>query len=329
MYAPSYVLLRIITALEQVFPNESVDQWIKDAKVITLADDTLVLYSPYLSSHNQILTKCIPYMTDVVNHLLECNVQLVIWGDQDLQENLCLENHSTNDSNSIDTFEEYVIGDSNIHAVNLAHTVVNCQKPPLIIYGPSGVGKTHLLKAIKQSINKSHPSKVVRYLTADRFTAELIWSLNQGTYESFIQQYHSIDALLIDDIHFLSGREATQKELAKHIEYLYQNRKQVVMASSCPPSKIPNLNDCLRIHLDSFDIAGIALPEFTILYEIAARVSEKYRLPLDQSKLRYIAESCPSNVRRLTGILKKLRAIYELDTKELNIENIDSVIRSY
>ena len=221
------------------------------------------------------------------------------------------------------TFSNFVVGSTNrfAHAASLA--VANNSSiiyNPLVIYGPSGVGKTHLMLAIKNQIKKNFPYKKIVYTRGEDFTNELIKALQDGklglgTIEDFRNKYRGVDVLLIDDIHFIAGKESTQEEFFNTFNTLYQNNKQIVVTLDRPPREIKTLDDRIRSRFESGLFADISLPDFETRVGIIQKKSEQLHIEIDESLIFYIAEHIKSNTRQLEGVVKKIEAFISIQNK--------------
>lgn len=221
-------------------------------------------------------------------------------------------------------FETFVVGGSN----KLAHAAAMAvgQKPgksynPLFIYGGSGLGKTHLLQAIGNELIEHYPNKSVLYISCEEFTNEFINSISQGKIDNFKKTYRFIDALLIDDIQFLAGKESTKEEFFHTFNSLYEKNKQIVISSDRPPKEIPNLESRLKSRFEWGMIADIQPPDFEMRKAIlqAKAIERSYDLP--DEVINYIAENIASNIRELEGALNRLVADLEVNHKEPTLGN--------
>lgn len=212
-------------------------------------------------------------------------------------------------------FENFVVGKTN----ELAHAacVAVAAKPgesynPLFIYGGSGLGKTHLLHAIGNEIQKRFPTKRVLYVTCERFTNEFVYAISRGGIEQFKSQYRSVDVLLIDDIQFLAGKEGTQEEFFHTFNTLHQANKQIVVSSDRQPKAIPSLERRLVSRFEWGMVVDIGSPDLeTRLAILRAKAREKhYNLSLEIANL--IATTVQNNVRELEGALNHVIAAHEL-----------------
>lgn len=221
------------------------------------------------------------------------------------------------------TFDNFVVGPSNefAHAASMAvadnpNRVYN----PLVIYGPSGVGKTHLLLAIKNYIKRNAPHKKVEYTRCEDFTNQLIKSLHEGklgmgTIDDFRNKYRNVDVLLIDDIHFIAGKEQTQEEFFNTFNTLYQNDRQIVVTLDRPLKDVKTLDDRIRSRLSAGLFADIMPPDFETRVGIIRKKADQCMISLDENIIYYIADNIKSNTRQLEGVVKKLQAYIAIQKK--------------
>lgn len=212
------------------------------------------------------------------------------------------------------TFENFVVAENNELAraacfavsQNLGHTY-----NPLFIYGGVGLGKTHLLQALGNEVRQNHPEKIIKYVTSERFTSELIDSLNNRTIDKFKEYYQQIDLLIIDDIQFLSGREKTQQEFFHIFNALYQINKQIIISSDRPPKAIATLEDRLKSRFEGGMIADISQPNLETRTAILKRKMDERSIAIEDETLHFIAEHITQNVRELEGALNRIIAYSE------------------
>ena len=205
------------------------------------------------------------------------------------------------------TFDTFIVGSSNkfAHAASLAvATNPGRAYNPLFIYGNSGLGKTHLLHAIRNEIQKNDPKKKIIYVKGEDFTNELIEAIRLNAASDFRQKYRKADVLLVDDIQFIGGKESTQEEFFHTFNTLYEAKSQ-----------IKTLEDRLRSRFESGLIADIQPPDFETRIAIIRRKAELLEIDLPNDVTEYIATRLKSNIRQLEGVVKKLMARYNL-TKE-------------
>jgi len=222
------------------------------------------------------------------------------------------------------TFDNFVVGNSNrfAHAACLAVA----QSPaksynPLFVYGGVGLGKTHLMQAIGTHIMQhSGKTKIkVLYISSEKFTNELINSIRDDRTVAFRDKYRSVDVLLIDDIHFLAGKERTQEEFFHTFNTLYDSNKQIVITSDRPPKDIPTLENRLISRFEWGLMTDIQPPDYETRIAILRKKAQMENLNIPTEVTDFIAEKIPSNIRQLEGALTKLIAYSALTKKDLSI----------
>lgn len=227
------------------------------------------------------------------------------------------------------TFDTYIVGPSNkfAHAASMAVA----SKPaslynPLFIYGNSGLGKTHLLYAIKNEISKNDPKMNIVYIKGDEFTNELIEAIRRGTTGEFHQRYRRADVLLVDDIQFIAGKDSTQEEFFHTFNTLYEAKKQIVLTSDRPPKDIATLEERLLTRFEWGLTADIQPPDFETRIAIIKRKAELLKIDLPDNVVEYIANRLKNNIRQLEGAVKKMKAYYLLNGESLNINTAQAAI---
>lgn len=231
------------------------------------------------------------------------------------------------------TFENFIVGSRNEFAYTACKSVAtsnfNAPKPynPLFIYGPSGLGKTHLLMAIKNVVEKRNPGLNIVYTNTENFTNDVIVHLAQKNMEELRKSYRNADFLLIDDIQFLSGKDSTQEEFFHTFNDLYQHNKQIVITSDRPPKDIQTLTDRLKTRFESGLLADISPPDVETRIAIIKRKAELMGLDIPDEIVSYIASKLKSNIRQLEGAVKKLNANRMLTHEPVTLPHAQSVIR--
>jgi chromosomal replication initiator protein len=217
--------------------------------------------------------------------------------------------------NSKYTFESFVVGSCNqfAHAASLAVA----ESPgktynPLYLYGGVGLGKTHLMHACGHAIRRRNPHLRVSYLSSERFMNELINSIRYDKTQVFREKYRSVDVLLIDDIQFMAGKERTQEEFFHTFNTLYEQQKQIVISSDCPPREIPTLEERLHSRFEWGLIADLEPPDLETKVAILKRKAEAMGFIIPDEVALFIASRVKNNVRELEGSLIRLVAISSL-----------------
>ena len=233
------------------------------------------------------------------------------------------------------TFSNFVVGSTNRFAYAASYSVATNPANtynPLVIYGPSGVGKTHLMLAIKNEIKKNFPYKKIEYIRGEDFTNQLIKALQEGklglgTIDDFRNKFRNVDVLLIDDIHFIAGKEQTQEEFFNTFNTLFQNNKQIVVTLDRPIKEIKTLDDRIRSRFESGLPADITAPDFETRVGIINKKCEQMGIEIDESLVYYIAEHIKVNTRQLEGTVKKLHAYISIQNKTPTMGVVQGLIK--
>ncbi|MCI8610552.1 MAG: chromosomal replication initiator protein DnaA [Clostridiales bacterium] len=232
------------------------------------------------------------------------------------------------------TFENFIVGSSNqfAHACSVAvsndpggHHNYN----PLFIYGPSGLGKTHLMYAIANRVQKMRPHMSIICTKSEDFMNELIESISKKTTGRFRDKYRKADMLLIDDIQFVSGKTSTQEEFFHTFNALYENRKQIVVTSDRPPREMFTLEERIKTRFVQGMIADVQPPEYELRLAILRKKAEKNNLNVPNNVLAFLAERLDSNIRQIEGALKKIGAVSFLSGRPITLEMVKSSIPEY
>ena len=221
------------------------------------------------------------------------------------------------------TFENFIKGPSNQFAFAAAQAVAanpSGAYNPLFIYGPSGLGKTHLLNAIKIEIQKNHPDFNIVYVDCEKFTNETITAIKTATMEQFRQRYRKADVLLIDDIQFLAGKESTQEEFFHTFNTLQTQGKQIILTSDKPPKEMETLEERIRSRFEWGLMADIGTPDYETRMAILRKKAETDSFDIDDDILNYIASNISSNIRELEGALNKLLAFHNLEHTHITMD---------
>lgn len=220
-------------------------------------------------------------------------------------------------------FENFVVGSCNQFAHAAATAVAkNPAKSynPLYIYGGAGLGKTHLMNAIGHFTLKNYRRLKILYITTEKFMNDLINHLQYGKILDFRQKYRSVDVLLMDDIHFLSGKERTKEEFFHTFNHLYDSQKQIVISSDCPPKEIPNLEERFKSRFEWGLIADLKPPDIETRIAILKKKAEFDNVALPESVALFIADKVHSNIRELEGYLHRVIAYASLKGEKIELD---------
>ena len=224
------------------------------------------------------------------------------------------------------TFDTFVVGNNNKFAHAAALAVAESPGKmynPLFIYGGAGLGKTHLMHSIAHFILSQQPDMKVIYVTSESFTNELIEAIRNGNntaITSFREKYRNVDVLLIDDIQFIIGKEATQEEFFHTFNELHGNKKQIIISSDKPPKEIETLEARLRSRFEWGILADISSPDYETRMAILHKKEEMDGYDIDNAVIEYIATNIKSNIRELEGALNKLVALSNLENREITVD---------
>lgn len=331
MYSNAYIWAKIVGLLEQRLTSTFVSSWFDDAELIDLTEDKLVIFSPSDYRRDIIQRRLSKHITDAMKELFDMDRELEVLGSEDVEKYQEKKRKPAfYEYNPQFTFDKFVVGSSNTFAHAAALSVANHpaeEKNPLFIYGPSGLGKTHLLYAIAIAVHESHPDFNIVYIKGDQFTNELISALQEGKNMEFRDKYRNADLFLVDDIQFIAGKEATQEEFFNTFNTLYEDHKQIVLTSDLPPSEMVRLEDRLRTRFEWGLIADIQPPDYETRAAITKNKARSLGLELGDEVCSYIAENITNNIRQLEGTVKKIKAYHDLQGMQLDLPNISRAIK--
>ena len=329
MYSSAYVWAKILSYLEDRLDPITISASFDDAEVVELNEECLILYSPSDFRRENIRKRYAEPILDALKEIFNSEAKLVVLGDQELEEYRSKGKKASMDFNPQFSFDSFVVGPSNRFAHGAAIAVTNTPGQvynPLFIYGPPGVGKTHLLYAIANGIRKKNPTANIVYIKGDEFTNELIAAIQTGKNIEFRSKYREADLFLIDDIQFIAGKPSTQEEFFHTFNKLYEEHKQIVMTSDRLPSDMATLEDRLRTRFEWGLVADIQPPDYETRMAIIKNKAESLALELSNEVCNYIANNVTNNVRQIEGTVKKLRAYVDLNGMELTLENVTRAI---
>ena len=312
----------------------SFDLWIKTLEPIDFKNGTMYLSTTsetakrqVLKLHNDQILNALKQSSDEVLNLKILNqeesenlntVQTTVVVD----EKVVVDEVPLCNFNTKYTFDSFVVGKSNQFVYGAATGVANhpfTKINPLFIYGGPGLGKTHLLHAIGNHLRKNQPELKVLYVTCNNFTTDYVESLKSGNASansSFRQKYRNVDVLMVDDIQFISNKTGTQEEFFHTFNDLYQNNKQIIIASDRPPKEIATLEERLRSRLSMGLIQDIQLPDYETRLAILQKKCSQENYNVDEDVVNFIAEHSDSSIREMEGMLHKVVFYAELIGQE-------------
>ncbi|MGN1095603.1 MAG: chromosomal replication initiator protein DnaA [Eubacteriales bacterium] len=339
----------VLMELSKRYSDTLMELWFNKLTLESLDDKMAVLTTESSSFLSILNKKYAPEIENIFEDILNFHVKVIICDKKSLDlekiknfENAAeekeapVEKNKTSDDYYIDktaekkltgnennyTFENFVVGESNKFAYKASRAVADnpTSYNPLFIYGPSGLGKTHLMKAIAAEVLKKYPDFKVIFVRGESFTNELVESLAKKDTASFKEKYRSADMLLIDDIQFIAGKVATQEEFFHTFNALYEANKQIVLTSDRPPRDIKQLEDRLRSRFESGLDVDIQPPDTELRVAILKRKAMMINLELSNEVLNFIAERIKNNIRQIEGVVKKLGAYSFVTNSPITVE---------
>jgi len=330
MIAAAYAWAKVLVYLEERLTSSLVSAWFDDAEVVEFTPEHLILYSPNEFRRDLIIRRCTQHVQDALREIFDSDAKLKVYGDEELNKYKTVGKHAENiDLNPQFTFENFVVGPSNRFAYGAASAVSNQPGQtynPLFIYGPPGVGKTHLLYAIASGIREKNPDVNVVYIKGDQFTNELITAIQSGKNIEFRNKYREADLFLVDDIQFIAGKDSTQEEFFHTFNKLYEEHKQIVLTSDRKPSDMLTLEERLRTRFEWGLLASIEAPDYETRMAIIKSKATALGLALPDDVCNYIAVNVTNNVRQLEGTVKKIMAYRDLNNMPLDLPNVSRAI---
>jgi chromosomal replication initiator protein len=230
------------------------------------------------------------------------------------------------------TFDAFVIGNGNQFA--RAASLAVAERPskaynPLFLYGGVGMGKTHLMHAIGHEVKRLQPSSNICYVSAEKFTNEMITSLRNDRMTSFRDRFRSVDVLLIDDIQFIAQKERTQEEFFHTFNALHESMKQIVIASDRPPKELAEIEDRLRSRFEMGLIADIQPPDLETKVAILQKKAESEQVQLPADVALFVASNVRTNVRELEGAMTRLIAWCQLNHMEITLASTQQCLKQF
>ena len=229
------------------------------------------------------------------------------------------------------TFDKFIVGKSNQFAHAAAIAVAEQPSKsynPLFLYGGVGLGKTHLMQAIGHTLKRRNPSLRLTYISAEKFTNEVIAAIRFERMPAFRDRFRNMDVLMVDDIQFIARAERTQEEFFPTFNALYDQQKQIVISSDCPPKEISSIEERLRSRFEWGLIADIQMPDLETKIAILQKKADSERVHVPDEVAEFIARSIKSNIRELEGALIRLIAYSSLTGAEINLSTAQQVLKN-
>jgi chromosomal replication initiator protein len=331
MYSNAYIWAKVIAYLDERLTPGIVSTFFDQSYILEINEQKLTVYAPSEFCKEFIERRCLGYIRDAVRELTGQDFDVNVICEEEMAEfQKSRENTGKPRFNPQFTFDSFVVGPSNRFAYNAALAVTD--KPataynPLFIYGPSGLGKTHLLYAIANRIQQNYPDFNIVYISSEQFTNELIIALREHRNVEFRKKYRNADLLLMDDIQFIGGKASTEEEFFHTFNELFEGRKQIVVTSDRPPNEISLLADRLRTRFEGGLICDIIPPDYETRMAIIQNKANSLGMDLPDDICNYIAENITNNVRSLEGTVNIIKAYHELNGMPLDLSNVSRAIK--
>ncbi len=228
-------------------------------------------------------------------------------------------------------FNSFIVGTFNELAYAAAQAIIESpgtKYNPFFVYGGTGLGKTHLIQAVGNSIKNRYPNKKVHYMTLEKFATDFINSLQNNKANSFKEKYRKYDLLIIDDIQFIGKMEKIQEELFHTFNTFYENNKQIIFSSDKHPNYIPELADRLKSRFAAGMIVDISEPEYESRLAILKVKLSELNIELEEELVEYVASAVQGNIRELEGSLNLIVCQYRLKNKPLTLAEVKNLLKN-
>ena len=324
---------KVLEILGENLTQTAMKTWFSDCKAVTMDSQKIYLYSPSEFRRDVIENRYRQQIESILNDIFAGDFTFAFL-DEDTTSSPSSGKKSANQFNDKGeyTFENFIVGSSNKFAHAAAKAVASGQSKgynPLLIYGDSGLGKTHLLYAIYHEVSQRNPDFNIVYVKGETFTNELITAIQTGKNVEFREKYRGANVLLIDDIQFISGKPSTQEEFFHTFNTLYEANRQIVFTSDRPPHEMALLEDRLRTRFESGLLADIQPPDYETRMAIIKNKTMQMNSLLPEEVMKYIAEKMTSNVRQIEGAVKCVTAQQDLMGKEINVKLTEEILKRY
>ncbi len=327
------VLKGLLKLLERDLQKITIDIWFQDAKAVALRQDCFIIRTSTPYKKDTILSRYGALVKKTLAEMFSADMEFYVL---DADEEAPQSESPTTAVHTADleeryTFDNFIVGASNrfAHAAALAVASNPARSyNPLVIYGGSGLGKTHLMKAISNTLRRNIPTFRIIYMKVEDFMNEYVNNLrNKMEMEEFRSKYRVADILLVDDIQFIAGKEMLKEEFFHTIDTLFDSHKQVVLTSDRPPREILTLDKRLLSRFEMGLLADIQPPDYETRIAILKQKSEKLRLSLPDNLLKVIATNVTANIRQLEGIINHINADHQLEGCPVNMELVRRAIK--
>jgi len=325
----------VLNVLSRTLTSTSINTFFNDCEPIDLSDGTLIIYVPNAYKAAVLQKNFADKVKDALKEYFSRDYELRVLNTEELEEykqDQVIKEAAEHSLPEMDgyTFDDFIVGASNKFAYGAAQSVVkdpgNRFANPLLIYGNSGLGKTHLLCAIGTAVHEKLPKAKIVYIKGEDFTNQMIRSIKENTANEFRKKCRSVDLLLMDDIEFIAGKEATQEEFFHTFNSIYEAGHQIVIASDRPPIDMARLDERLRTRFEGGIMADIQPPDLETRIAIIRSKAKLRCMDIPDEIVSCIAQKDTANVRQIEGILNRLVAMRDVTGGRITAELVDKVV---
>lgn len=324
---------RVLEIIGKDMTSIAITTWFDDCTAVDIYGSRLVLHTPTEFKKRIIETRFKKDIEAALYEIFSSEFDTVILCGDELERYMAQKQAPVvPEDEGIEefTFDNFVVGPSNKFAHATAVAVSEGRKKdynPLVIYGPSGLGKTHLLMAIRHAIREKHPEYNIVYIKGDDFTNQLVAAIQAGNAVAFREKYRNADLFLMDDVHTIAGKESTQEEFFHTFNTLREENKQIVVTSDRPPQDISRLADRLRTRLESGMLADVQPPDYETRMAIIRTKANQLGIVIPDSVANYIAENLTSNIRQIEGAVNKIKAYRDLMDETIDVPTVARILK--
>ncbi|MDO4563455.1 MAG: chromosomal replication initiator protein DnaA [Clostridia bacterium] len=330
------ILLDIWTQTLQLIADEpsvsavAYNTWIKNIVPVSLIDKTLTLSVESVITKNMIDMRYSALIKNAVaevsNHLYD--IVVVVSAGEPMPQT----DSETKNPFMKYTFDNFVVGSSNKFAQTLCLAVAEApgvSYSPLFLYGGVGLGKTHLMHAIKNYITSNNPDAKIVFISAETFTNDLISAIGNKTMADFRHKYRNVDVLLIDDVQFIAGKTSTEEEFFHTFNSLYESNKQIVFTADRTPREMKSLEERLISRFEWGVMCEVLPPDYETRIAILKQKAQDEGVIVADEILAFIAENIKSNIRELEGVFNRVVAYSGLVNKDITVDLASEALKDY
>jgi len=336
-----------LVEIEAGISKANFSTWFKNTSIIK--EDTGIIYIGVpnefvrdwlMNKYHKLITKTVADAYESMRAIeytitkIENNREETIINESYINKELPLKDLYINPEDNLNPryhFNSFIVGSFNELAYAASQAIIDSpgtKYNPFFIYGGTGLGKTHLIQAVGNSIKEKYPNKKVHYMTLEKFATDFINSLQNNKANSFKEKYRRYDLLIIDDIQFIGKMEKIQEELFHTFNTFHENNKQIIFSSDKHPNYIPELADRLKSRFAAGMIVDISPPEYESRLAILKVKLQELNIDLEQEMLEYVAGAVDGNIRELEGSLNIIVCQYRLKNRPLTLAEVKNLLKN-